>query len=199
VKISGYAIAGVVVLAALGYGELERARANGERLARTNAEAAADTTRRWFAGQLQVATRLIVQDQVHLGAALRAAGRPTTAATITVAPAPIAVTTTGTATADTLHGQLDTVGVHVRVTVVAPAWAWAVRRDPVDLQLGLSCDAGAARATVAGPTWAQLTLTDLHQDPGVCNPPAHWAPFSFRAPSLPWLGAAFVAGWILRR
>lgn len=166
-------------------------RGNAEHLQRLNVEAQTDTTTRFYRGQLQVASRLVVQGQVHLASALRIQGHPVASVGIALAAETVYVADTSDA-GDTFDIKVDTMGLHVRERIVhkAPEWWWAMMlaRDSLHLNVVLSCEGdGAARATVSGPRYQPITLTDLKQDARICNPPPRWNAFSLKPPSLPWI------------
>jgi hypothetical protein len=179
-------------------------RLRQERLARLAAEAKADSQVNWYRGQLQYASRLIVQRTVQIDGDYRAR-RPVVHTVFVTAPSTIRDSSHGTTMGDTLHGELDArqdQGVLVRASVVPSQalWQWEVQRAPTPFTVVLSCErGGAARATISGPRWANIGLGELQQDPNICNPPiAGWQPFSFKPPSLPWI-AAIAGGLLLLR
>lgn len=162
-----------------------------EHLARLNAEATADTQVNWYKGQLQIATRLVLQRPVKVETVFRAA-HPVAHVAVAAAPSTIVDSSHGTASGDTLYGVLDardSAGIRIAAGVVVSRnqWGWLVEREPLPLGIVLSCDHDAARATVSGPRWANLHLGSLEQDPAICNPTHPWQPFSFKPPSLPWV------------
>lgn len=174
---------------------LSAGAARAERLERLNAEAAADSTHHFLRGQLQVALRLAIQKPLP--------ARAVAAVTIT-APAITA------ARVDTVHvvdststiGQLDTLGVQVGARVVftppTATWYWSLRHEPVTYRVTFQgCHDHAASVSVEGPKWQSVQLTEVQQAPGICNPPPRWSPFSFRPPSLLWIGGIAVLTYVV--
>lgn len=200
---AGLELAGAAAVAALIIAlKVEAGRAQSAHLELLNVQAAADTTRHFYAGQLQVATRLIVQRDVQVAAALRLAhSRPTAAATITIYRDTSRATTTGTSPdTGTYRGEYHQDGVSVVALVTPPVFHWTVATDPIPLQIALSCGpGGSASATVAGPRWANARLDSLEQAPGVCNPPPAWSVLSFKPPSAVWAGILVGVGYLLGR
>ena len=183
-----------VVVVLLGVVQHYRAVARRERLERLNVMAAADSTHHFLRGQLQVATRLVVQRPLGGGRVV----------TLTVEVPGDTVRRVDTLVlADTLRARLDTNGLHVAAMVALapppPVWTWVVAREAVRYRAEIGCQDGAARLTVSGPRYQALQLTNLQQAPGICNPPPRWEPFSFRLPSVWWLGAAFGTGLLVSR
>lgn len=193
----------VLLAGALMWGYCGWAGKRDEKIGRLNAEARADTTVRFYQGQAQVATRLVVQTNVKLAAAMRVEGKPTAALSVTMPPLVIPVQLRSASPPDSLVLRVDSAGLHLRVTAVPPPPEWRVSgkmwRDSLALVIALSCErSGAARATVAGPTWQPITLDSLRQDDAVCNPPSAWNPVGLKPPSLLWVGA-IVAGVLLMK
>lgn len=172
-----------------------------EKLHRLRVEAERDTQVNYLKGQLRVATRLVVQKNVELSLALRVPkARPVVAATVTqpVRDVPVELRLPAS---DTLRLAVDSAGLHLRVDVMPPPPEWRVSghvwADSVPLTVAFHCQKdGAGRATVAGPTWASVALTDLQMDEGICNPKPSWSMISLKPPSLLWAGA-LITGTVL--
>ena len=174
-----------------------------------NERAATDVTHRELVrlkdGQVRVATRLAFQRKVNLDSALAkvtwAEGLTAHArAQVKLLSDSLQATTLGTAEVDevsgtvTAHGELDaadslgvTVAADVEVQLDPPAsiWDWNVVRSPLAFSLTLGCQGTAATAALVGPPWAQFDLTEVEQDPALCNPipRTSWQPFKLRVPS----------------
>jgi hypothetical protein len=190
---------------------MSAARARREHLAALNATAAADSTTHWYAGQLQLASRLALQGQVQLAGALR--DRHVQAVTITSlrleadslrrehAKAPV-VTVGSFDAADTLDAR-DSAGVRVVAAVhgdtARTTWRWDLEREAAAFDVSMGCKRDTAVAQVQGPRWARVSIVRAQQDAAICNPPPRWNPLSLRAPSLPLLAAAGLLGWLLGR
>jgi hypothetical protein len=102
--------------------------------------------------------------------------------------------TAGTVTAKGRLDARDSLGIAVSATVaiprdlLKPIWSWRLWRDPIPLELALSCEEDLAVAQLAGPPWARLAIDSVAQDPDICLPAPDlgWNPFRFELPSLPW-------------
>jgi hypothetical protein len=193
-RVLGYVVAAAIALGLLGVIQHYRNAAAKERLLRLNAEAAADTTQHFLRGQLQIATRLMAQRPLGGGRVV----------TVTLeVPGDTVHRVDTLLVRDTLRAQLDTNGVHVGavVALVPPAatWWWTLTRDPVRYTATVTCADGAARLSVAGPSYQALQLTNLTQAPGICNPPPRWQPFAFKVPSLPVAAGLVGLGYLLGR
>lgn len=186
-------VAGIAVLVLSAY--LSAAAVRRERLERLNAEAVADSTHHFLRGQLQIATRLIVQKPLPEHAT----------ATVTIRVPGKTVTKTDTLlVGDTLRAHLDTNGVHVSAVVMLlprPAlWDWTLRQDSLSYRVTFErCRNHAAQVSVAGPRWQAVQLTELQQDPNVCNPKPSWSPFSLKPPSALWMVVIAGATYILTK
>jgi len=179
---------------------VEAGKARAAHLETLNAKAAADSGERYQVGQLQVATRLMLQGQIDLAAALkRPASQATSTVTVTVYRDTSHATTTGTSPDSGVYrGEYHQAGVDVLAVVQPPVWHWRVAVDPVPITVALSCGKdGSASATVSGPTWAGLSLSHLQQEARVCNPPPGWSLLSLKPPSAPWAGALVLLGYVL--
>lgn len=182
-RVIGYAVAGAVVLAVLGYIGHLRSAVRRERLERLNTQADADVTAHFLRGQLQVATRLVAQRPLAGGAT----------ATVTIRVPGATVTRVDTVfVGDTVRAQLDTNGVHVSAVValqpLPPTWTWNLRQDPLTYRVTFEgCHDHAARVNVEGPRWQAVQLVELQQNPNICNPAPGWQPFSLKAPSALWV------------
>lgn len=183
-RIVAYLVAGVVVLALLGAIQYYRAAARRERLERLNAEAVADSTHHFLRGQLQIATRLVVQKPLPRKAtATVTINMPR----ITIAPPPLTLRLT-----DPLRAQLDTNGVHVAAVVYLKppiaTWTWTLVQDPVSYRVTFErCTDHAAQVRVEGPRWQTAQLVDVQQHPNICNPAPGWRLFSLKPPSAVWV------------
>jgi len=183
-------VLGIALLALSAW--MSQAAARSERLKRLNGEAEADSTHHFLRGQLQIATRLIVQKPLPHGAV----------ATVTLHVPGVTVTKTDILTpADTLHAHLDTNGVHVSAMVVLKplpvTWDWKLRQDSLSYRVTFQgCHDHAAQVQVEGPRWQAIQLADLQQDPNLCNPKPSWNPISLKPPSLVWTGA-IITGTVL--
>lgn len=187
-------------------------------VAAANARAQRDRTRTRYAGELAIAERLAMQLRVELDSVMRRKGqtdhalvririeRDSLAARVPVAvmmPVPDTIQLRATFDArDSLGVYVQTLTTIGGVAVVAPnpaAWSrFNVVREPMQLDVGLSCNGHDALAQVSGPRWATIDLREVRQDPEICNPRPRWEPFSFEAPSLPWAAGLVGIGVLLR-
>lgn len=175
-------VAGIAFLGLSAY--LGIAAARGERVRRLNVEAVADSTHHFLQGQLQVATRLAVQQAL--------AQRAVATVTIRVPGDTVTqVDTVEVAPGGRMFGSLDTNGVHVGVTITPPPqmiWTWSLRQEPLAYQVTFEgCHDHAARVSVAGPRWQSVQLVDVGQSTDICNPKPGWRLFSLRPPSAVWV------------
>lgn len=184
---------------------------------------------------VQVAERRAVQQAVRLGGALETlAGlegeRATAQAQIRILGDSLRRLHQGAVTLRSAAGDssrqdltatdsLEAPGVRVRADVTvaglplpagfqAPAatWSWALQREPITLDLSITCQPRerTARVRAQGPPWATIDLPRVEQDPQVCAPPPRaWAPFRLSVPSLPiaavLAGGAFYLGRATKR
>lgn len=191
-------------------------------VATANAKAEHDRTRVRMAGDILVAERLALQVAVQLDAALKRTGQ-TDHALVRVrverdslrALVPLLVAIdTGAAPAITLRAKLDardSLGLYIATTTelrgffpVGPTpngWTrFEVTREPLQLDVALSCQGPDAVAQVSGPRWATIDLSRVEQRPEICNPrPPVWRPFTLRVPSLPWAVGLVGLGFVLAR
>jgi hypothetical protein len=170
---------------------LERARdraerrAREERLERTNLEARMDTTRQLFQDSLRGVTRWAEQLQVQSHARLQARDREAAVradielrfdSVLTVIHSRTTEDAAGVRTAEL---AIDSMPLHVRVSVAVPPppgvtrWDVAAWLDPARFTLELACEKDRARADLVSPSWLDLRLLQVQQDPRVCAPPVH--------------------------
>lgn len=189
-------------------------------VATANAKAERDRTRHRTAGDVMIAERLAMQLRVELAASMRQKGQTDHALVrIQVERDSLRRELAGNVIVDTTRQQLvieaaldarDTMGVFVatrsEVMGVRPASAltppavvvaWHLEREPLQLDVGLSCRGHDAVAQVGGPRWAPITLREVKQSAAICNPPPAWRPFAFEVPSLPWAAGLVGLGYIL--
>ncbi len=212
---------GAIAAALLGVIAVQRSALRTAALQRDSLEVAADSSRRHWDGELQIAARRAFQAEVQLAHALqqgRATGatlvqlrleadslRRITAGQVTHHPTDSTFTASGELAAESL-------GVTVRADVllrglsavpgatVTSAFQWDVIRHPVLLDVALVCLPGhRAEARVSSPSAVLLTVQGAASRPDVCYPPPRWSPLSLRPPSLPWVAGAFVAGVLVAR
>jgi len=184
-------VAGIGLLGLSAY--LSAGAARAERLLRLNAQAEADSTHHFLQNQLQIATRLITQKPLPQHAT----------ATVTIrVPGDTVVRVDTVLVGDTLRAHLDTNGVHVGavVAVLPPAtWRWTLRQDPLSYRVTFQgCVDRAAHIRVEGPPWQPVQLTDLAQDPNLCNPRPS-SLFSLKPPSLVWAAALVLGTYLLAK
>jgi hypothetical protein len=168
---------------------VERARdraerkAREERLERLNVEARADTTRLLWEDSIRGVTRWAEQLQVQSHARLQARDREAAAradielrfdSVLTVIHSRTREDSAGVRTAEL---AIDSVPLHVRVSVAVPPppgvtrWDVAAWLDPARFTLELACEKDRARADLVSPSWLDLRLLQVRQDPRVCAPP----------------------------
>lgn len=188
-------------------------------VATANAKAKGDSTRTRLVGELAIAERLVIQKQVELDEALQRKGQTDQALVrirlerdSLIARTPVAIVVPVADRPLELRAKFDgrdSLGIYVAtlttlegVAVTRPdpvGWVrWEVVREPLQLDVALSCHGHDAVAQVAGPRWATIDIARVEQRPELCNPRPTWRPFSFEAPSLPIAGALLAGGWILR-
>ena len=177
-------------------------------------EVAADSSRRYWVGQTQVAARRAYQGQVQLAAALQQL-QATGATLVGVRLERDSLRRVGVGRASedtaartvTARGELaaDSLGVTVRADVVlgpvqalgplTSSFTWDVVRHPILLDVALVCLPGhRAEAQITSPNMVPLTVTGAASRADICYPPPRWSPFSLRPPSLPWLVGAYLLG-----
>ena len=85
--------------------------------------------------------------------------------------------------------------------LLKPRWDWRLYREPIPLELALSCQGDLAVAQLAGPAWAMLAIDSVSQAPDICIPPANlrWDPFRIEVPSLPVTLLVVLAGYAVGR
>lgn len=178
---------------------LERARdraerrAREERLGRLNAEAVADTGRQLFADSLRGYSRLVEQLRVQSHSRLEARDREAAARAdvelrfrrlLGVLHTVAAEDSAGVRSAEL---KVDSAPVHLRATVQIPPppgparWDFSAWLDPARFTLELACDHDRARADLVSPSWLDLRLLKVVQDPAICSPPVQTR---LRAPRL---------------
>ncbi len=218
----------LVTLIVLGVGVAFAARyVNGLRndrrdadIAAANERAAKDSTvrtiRREADSSVAVATRLAFQGELHLrevfGDSLTTL--VTAISKLTIEGDSLRASVEGPAAVEdsagvrVVQGEFDarkSLGVHVHADVIVPPppkpvlWMWDVRREPLQLELALTCEGPQAVAQLAGPPWATLTLDSVVQTPDMCNPPVPviWNPFAFDLPSVPVMGGLLGVGIVV--
>ena len=199
----------------LAVGSQQRALRRAE-LGRDSAEVRADSSRTYWSGQARVAARRAYQGQVELAHALRQGqALGATLVAVRLERDSLQRVSAGRAREDTTArtitatGELhaESLGVAVRASVqlrpvraVGPLvseFTWDVQRDPIAIDVAVVCLPGhRAEARITGPSWAALTVQGAASRDDICYPKPMWSPLSLRPPSLPWLAAAFVAGWV---
>lgn len=207
-----------VLLGASGVWSAHRARValRSEHLATLNWQAIADRTERRLTQEkdslVAVSSRRVEQGRVELRGALAVNGvqaRSLTALRVEAeslrrdVTRPVVYVLGNFATLDTLDAR-DTAGVRVvaevRVDSASARWRWELERAAAQFDATLGCHGDTAVAQVQGPVWARVTIVRAQQDDRICNPlPPSWRPISLRPPSLVWLGAAGVVGYLLAR
>jgi hypothetical protein len=194
--------AGLLLSTALWHGWRQAAEvARLEQVARQNAVAALDSTRKIAAGRDTVYARILAQKDVELAGALGAAARlrgdnARLQATLRIAGAGVDTSAShsvdagdsagdipgaaeGLAVADSLVLAGPPVEGTVSVTVTAQPdttvrfdWNAKLRPTPVDLSLGLGCGEDGPELLADGPEWVGVEIAPGQVDPAVCNPPS---------------------------
>lgn len=187
-----------------------------------NARAIADTTAHHLHGTTLDNRRLVVEvakGQVHGDSLQRALATSehaqlVMAGRLAIAERRLQDTTHSTVQRDStgtvlVTGKLDardSLGVTITATAEIPPapararWLWDVTRAAAQLGIALSCGPNDAIVHVTGPPYLPITVSSVAQDARICRAELPtWHPFSFRAPSLPWIGALLVAGAALER
>ena len=203
------------LLVAVGY---QQRALRAAALRQDSLEVAADSSRRFWVGEVQVAARRAFQAEVQLTHALqqgRAAGAALVHARLEADS--LRRISTGRTTEDTSRavvvatGELvaESLGVTVTADVaIAPVrtlgpvvstFQWDLVRHPVLLDVALVCLPGhRAEARISSPSAVPLTVIGATSRADVCYPPPRWSPFSLQPPSLPWLVGAFGLGLLVR-
>ena len=180
----GLAFLAVAAAAALYVGNLKgqiaslNREADGYALEITNQAAVADTQRTIYLDSLTAVTRAVEQvaierDSLAEALDLALVARTEVLAVVdTAAGVDTSTTPEGTPLAWHIYDQPFTIDLSVKDR----ALEYQIALDPIPLILEVGCTSGPtgrireARVVVIGPSWASLTLQELRQVPGVCNP-----------------------------
>lgn len=147
-----------------------------------------DTTRLVFSDSLNTFERRTIQAELRIDELDRALNvRSRARATVTLSVAALDTVAASPVTSDTLGAREATLSfyrvpytfaaqVSIPRGVASARWRVQIGLDPIPLYVRLSCatdsdlDIVPAFVQVTGPTWADIGLAELQQEPGICNP-----------------------------